>query len=125
MPIVDANVILRYLLNDHPDMSPAARAIIEAGAQTTPEVLAEAVYVLKGLYKVSRMDIAAALSSLLEDVQVRDRTAVSYACRLFGARNLDFVDCLLAGYHHVNGTEIATFDKDLCKAIRTDFLSAK
>ena len=48
MPLVDANIILRYLMNDHPIMSPQAREIILAGAETTPEVLAEVVYVLRG-----------------------------------------------------------------------------
>ena len=38
MPLVDANVILRYLLNDHPVMSNKAREIILAGAETTPEI---------------------------------------------------------------------------------------
>lgn len=51
MPIIDANVILRYLLNDHPAMSEAAKETIVAGAQTTAEVLAEVVYVLKGVYR--------------------------------------------------------------------------
>ncbi len=121
MPVVDANVILRYLLNDHPDLSPAAREIIEAGAQTTPEVLAEVVYVLKGLYKVDRGSISAALEAFLQDAEIAQKSAVQYACRLYAERNLDFVDCLLAGYHHMNGTAIATFDKDLDKAIRHDF----
>ena len=41
MPIIDANVILRYLLKDHHAMSEAAKETILAGAQTTAEVLAE------------------------------------------------------------------------------------
>ena len=33
MPIIDANVILRYLLEDHPEMSQQAKEIILSGAQ--------------------------------------------------------------------------------------------
>ena len=38
--LIDANVILRYLLRDHPQMSETAKEIIETGAYTVPEVLA-------------------------------------------------------------------------------------
>lgn len=48
--LIDANVILRYLLGDHPQMSEEARRIIEDGAFTLPEIIAEVVYVLKGVF---------------------------------------------------------------------------
>ena len=117
MPLVDANIILRYLMNDHSVMSPQAREIILAGAETTPEVLAEVVYVLRGVYHVDRPSIAAALESFIQEVTLSYKAAINYACRLYGQRSLDFVDCLLAGYHHINGTEIATLDEKLGKVL--------
>lgn len=117
MPLVDANIILRYLMNDHPVMSPQAREIILAGAETTPEVLAEAVYVLRGVYHVDRPSIAVALESFIQEVTLSHKAAITYACKLYGQRSLDFVDCLLAGYHHIDGTEIATFDEKLGKVL--------
>lgn len=60
--LIDANVILRYLLGDHPQMSKEAKKIIEDGAFTLPEVLAEVIYVLKGVYKVERPEITKTLS---------------------------------------------------------------
>ena len=59
--LIDANVILRYLLRDHPQMSEEAKKVIEEGAFTLPEVLAEVVYVLKGVYQVERTEIAKTL----------------------------------------------------------------
>ena len=44
MRILDANVILRYLLNDIPDQAEEARKAVMEGAATTTEVLAEVVY---------------------------------------------------------------------------------
>jgi len=117
MPIIDANVILRYFLNDHPDMSEAARKTILAGAQTTAEVLAEVVYVLKGVYKADRTTIADTLVTFMQEVAVPDKPAVAYACKLYGKTSLDFVDCLLAGYHFVNGEDIVTFDQKLSKVL--------
>ena len=117
MPLVDANIILRYLMNDHPVMSPQAREIILAGAETTPEVLAEAVYVLRGVYHVDRPSIAVALESFIQEVTLSHKAAITYACKLYGQRSLDFVDCLLAGYHHIDGAEISTFDEKLGKVL--------
>ena len=68
MPIIDANIILRYLLGDHPEMSVKAKEIVLSGAQTTAEVLAEVVYVLKGVYQVERSDIAETVGSFLREV---------------------------------------------------------
>ena len=48
MSIVDANVVLRYLLDDHPDLSAKAADILEQNTVTLPiEVACEVVYVLQ------------------------------------------------------------------------------
>ncbi len=57
MYLIDANVILRYLLNDEPSMSTKAKEIIAQGAYTKTEIIAEVVYVLSGVYSASRNDI--------------------------------------------------------------------
>lgn len=41
MQLIDANVILRYLLNDSETMSMQAKRAVESGAYTTFEVMAE------------------------------------------------------------------------------------
>ena len=48
MQLIDANVILRYLLNDDREMSQKAKSVISEGAYTKPEIIAEVVYVLRG-----------------------------------------------------------------------------
>ncbi len=48
MKITDANIILRYLLNDNEELSDKAAIIIENNEVFLPnEVIAEIVYVLK------------------------------------------------------------------------------
>ena len=48
MKKIDANVFLRYVLDDHAEMSPKAREIIDRHIVEIPvEVLCEVVYVLK------------------------------------------------------------------------------
>ena len=99
-----------------------ARDMVLAGGAVTPEVLAEVVYVLKGVYRVERTDIAKALATFVLETETSNKEAVLYALRLFGKTSLDFVDCLLAGYHHIMGLEIKTFDKKLQKVLDSDQL---
>ena len=120
MPILDANVILRYLLQDIPEQAEEAKRAILAGAATTTEVLAEVVYVLSGIYRANRSIISDTLGSFIQEVDVPNKAAVRYAFKLFGSSHLDFVDCILAGYHHISGMEIITFDKKLQHCLEAD-----
>ena len=120
MPILDANVILRYLLNDLTDQAEAAKSAVLAGASTTVEVLAEVVYVLNGVYKADRITIATALTAFLQEIEVPHKDALLYALQLYSVRKLDFVDCVLAGYRHVDGVNVVTFDSKLQKVLMTD-----
>lgn len=120
MPILDANVILRYLLQDIPEQAEEARKTILAGAATTIEVLAEVVYVLSSLYGANRNIISDTLSEFIREINIPNKAAVRYALKLFGSTHLDFVDCILAGYHHVTGIDIMTFDKKLQRCLLVD-----
>lgn len=115
--LIDANVILRYLLGDHPQMSEEARQIIEDGAFTLPEIIAEVVYVLKGVYKIERDAIGRTLLEFLDEVSVESQEAVCEALSLFSETALDFVDCILIARHRVLGDEIVSFDKKLNKML--------
>ena len=118
MIILDANIILRYLLNDNEAMAEAAERYLNSGdATVTTEVIAEVVYVLKGVYSLERDILANAVKGFLDLVECRDREVLSLALDTFAERNLDFVDCVLYAYHVVKGAEIATFDKKLLKLI--------
>lgn len=123
MPILDANVILRYLLRDITDMAEEARSVVMAGASTTTEVLAEVVYVLAGVYGADRAIIADALALFLQEVDVPHKPAVQYAFRLYRESRLDFLDCVLAGYHHMENLDVVTFDKKLKRALASDRLA--
>ena len=66
MEIVDANIILRYLLNDNETLSVESRKIIEEKTIHIPfEVCAEVVYVLEKVYAVPRNQIEKALTLLI------------------------------------------------------------
>ncbi|MDP9800137.1 putative nucleic-acid-binding protein [Arcanobacterium wilhelmae] len=118
MPVlVDANVILRYLLDDVPEQAERAQAAIRAGAYTVDEVVAEVVYVLSGVYELSRRDIAEALTQLLDEVDVDNRAVVLVALRVFAEDRIDFVDAVLVARSRVLAERIVTFDKKLNKLL--------
>lgn len=116
MKIVDANIVLRYLLNDHDELSNKATMIIEGNKVLLPnEVIAEIVYVLQKVYGIQNDKISETLLELLkyENIIVNDIEVLEEAFLLFGRRRLDFVDTLLYGYNKVKEYEIYTFDKKL------------
>lgn len=116
--LIDANVILRYLLRDHHEHSEAARAIIEAGAFTLPEIIAEVVYVLKGVYQVERNEIGTTLQEFLYEVHMDDREVMHQALAIYSRTSLDFVDCILISRHYLLDEEVVSFDKKLNKLLK-------
>jgi predicted nucleic-acid-binding protein len=82
--LVDANIILRYLLQDDDKMFQESKRIIENGAEALPEVLAEVVYVLMKVYAVGRHEISEALRTMLSEVQVNNSAVIDKALELFG-----------------------------------------
>ncbi|MBM6892157.1 PIN domain-containing protein [Enorma massiliensis] len=111
--LLDANAVLRYLLEDIQEQSDCVAETIEAGAEVTVEVLAECVYVLSGVYHVSRSDIAESLGILLDEVTCRRKRVAAAALGLYSGSSFDFVDCVLAAEVAENGRETLTFDKKL------------
>lgn len=114
MKLFDANMILRYLLNDNEEMaSEAETLILEGSVYVTIEVMAEVVYVLKGVYSVKRDKIKTSLLEFLSEVQSNDMEVLKYGLETYAEEKLDFVDCILYAYNKVKGYEIKTFDKKL------------
>ena len=114
MVIFDANMILRYLLGDNDEMEETAkRYLIDGDVWVTLEVVAEVVYVLKGVYHLDRQEISEKLKQFLELAECRDIEVLQLALHTYAIQNLDFVDCILYAYNKVKGIEIATFDKKL------------
>ena len=111
--LLDADAVLRYLLEDIREQSDCVAETIEAGAEVTVEVLAECVYVLSGVYHVNRSDIAESLGILLDEVTCRRKRVAAAALGLYSGSSFDFVDCVLAAEVAENGRETLTFDKKL------------
>ena len=120
MRLVDANVILRYLLDDDPQFAEKAATILEQGQVHVPfEVMAEVVYVMQGVYKVPRQDISRVLTQfiMLPNLTTNSEPVLKDALRLYADKGLDLVDALLCSYNRIEGVQIETFDRKLIKII--------
>ena len=115
--LIDANVILRYLLCDDEEKSETAKVAIEDGTFTLPEVIAEVVYVLKGVYKIERKIIRDVLIDFLDEVDIDNKDIIKKALHLFDETSLDFVDCILISYHSLLGVKVLSFDKKINKRL--------
>ena len=121
MVILDTNALLRYVLGDIPDQAETAAGAVQEGCITTTEIIAEVVYVLQSVYKVSREDISWTVHCILLDVKAENVKTLRYAMGVFDQTNLDFVDCLLVAYKKVLGLDVLSFDKKLNSAITRGF----
>lgn len=115
MRLIDANVILRFVLNDNPEMTNQATEIITVGAYTKPEVIAEVIYVLKNVYAMPKRKIRTIVHNISTIVLIENADCILYALDIYASVSLDFVDCLLIAYHQINHENIFSFDKKLNK----------
>ncbi len=120
MKLVDANIVIRYLLNDDELLADKAAEILENNVVFIPnEVIAEIVYVLEKVYNVKNDVICDTLLDFFQykNIEVEQLEIVKEALSLFGRKRLDFVDSLLYAYHKVKGHKVYTFDKKLNKLL--------
>jgi len=123
MIIVDANIVLRYLLLDNVELAEKASQIIENNNVFIPfEVAAEIVYVLEKVYEVERTEISRSIKELLasDNIHTYDSDVLNKALDILSSRKIDFVDTLLCGYSLVRGDEVKTFDKKINKYIQRE-----
>ena len=116
MLTVDANVILRLILNDNDEMVEKARTqLLSDTFFIKREVIAEVIYVLSGVYKTERKDVARTILEIMETdgIFIESENIVRYAMNVYQTHTLDFLDCMLHAYQSVENEEAFTFDQKL------------
>jgi len=118
--LVDTNLIIRYLVQDHEKHGNLAASLFDACDRgdlvlvVLSAVLAECVFVLRSFYERPRVEIASTLARLISSpgVEIREVTVQLDALKRYKATTLDFVDCLVAATAAAENTPVATFDQD-------------
>ncbi len=121
--LVDTNLIVRYLVQDHEKHAKAAGKLFDACDRgdviiaVLPVVLAECVFVLESFYEHPRGDIASALGRLISSpgVEIEDAVIHMDALDRYRKTKVHFVDCLIAATAAAEDSPVATFDLDFRK----------
>ena len=116
---IDTNVLVRFLVRDDEAQFEKARRLIRrevaAGRRVfvSQLVLLETEWVLRSRYALSKIEIIAAISGLLDatDVQFEDETAIEEALFVWKDGAADFADCLIGARNRRLGCRAtASFD---------------
>lgn len=105
-------------MNDNVEMANIAEDVLtNQNVYISNEVLAEVIYVLIGVYEISKEEVSDMLILLisLNNISTLDEEIINKTLTIFKEKNIDFVDCLLCAYSSNN--TIKTFDKKLLKCI--------
>jgi len=116
MVLIDANVILRYVLKDNFEMAQRVEDLLKTNKVYVGfEVIAEVVYVLEKVYKVERNEIVNTLRVFFShiSISVESNEVLDTSLSLFDTSKLDFVDTVLYAKNRVYGYDVFTFDKKL------------
>lgn len=123
--LVDANIFLRHLRQDHAVLSQQASHIIEdiAEGKIRAHMLIltvhEVIYVLEHIYKKKRSDIVQSLKKILKlrNLILLDSTKeeLEEIFVIYENKNVDFLDCVYAHIATSENMEILSFDRDFKK----------
>lgn len=121
--IIDTNLIVRFLVQDHERHGKAARQVFDACDKgevllvVLPAVLAECVFVLESVYRQSRTDISSTLMRLISSpgIEISEPAIHLDALDRYKATKAHFVDCLVAATAVAENTPVASFDRDFHK----------
>ena len=120
MRAVDTNVLVRLITRDDSKQVASADRFVEKGAWVSLVALAEAMWVLAGVYDRNPADIAIAVEMLLDHktLVLQDSEVVAAALATFRTRPaLGFSDCLiLESARKAGHVPLGTVDRDLSKA---------
>ncbi len=117
---VDANVLLRFLTGEPPQLAARALRLMQRAEQgeitlrLSPIVVAEVVWVLSSFYRYSRAQIADILLPLIasDGIALDELQQVTAALNLMASANVDFIDAYLAEVARKTGEIIVSFDRD-------------
>ncbi len=115
---LDANVILRFLLNDHEEHSRRAKALFEAAERgevvlkVPPHIICEVVYILEG-QDYPREDVYRAIRDLaqIKGFYLDGEETIFQALIDYRDKKADFADALLAAIAKTLSHRVFTFNK--------------
>lgn len=124
MIALDTNVLVRYLVDDDPAQSLAARALLEDRTAEQPafvcrEVMIELVWVLQRTYRLPRDRIASVLEALVaaDGLEIEAANDVALAALRYRRGEAGFSDLMImCAAKRQRASPLYTFDRQLAQA---------
>lgn len=121
--LVDANIVIRYLTKDDPNLFIKAKQYFIDAASGKSKIyldsvtVAEIVWVLTSFYRYPRINISEPLLKILSQQWVlSDRKSIIIsALTFFATHNFSYIDCYLYCLAKTKDLSLITFDKKLSK----------
>lgn len=121
--VADANVFLRFLLNDVPEQANETAELLKRAKSGkirihVPQiVIFEIFFALDKFYKFPKQQIVDKVGTILSSpfLEVQNTEIFQTALLFYNEKNLDFVDCFLLCFCKDSGMKLFTFDKNLQK----------
>lgn len=121
MVLIDTNVLLRFLLQDHKTLSKQANDIIdEHDVVCLNGVVYEVIHVLQSVYQIERQTIADKLLILFENEIIfgENKAVIIQALTVYQTTSMDFIDCLLIAYQVIDKKRVFSFDKKVVNYLK-------
>ncbi len=121
--LLDTNIILRFLLNDHRQLSSEAKRIFQQGEHHKAYLvinhvtLAETVWVLESFYQLAADKVARLLIDLinLPNVKVPQKSLIVEALLLAAKKKIAYIDAYNLLFARNKSLRLKTFDRQLKK----------
>jgi predicted nucleic acid-binding protein len=124
--LIDANIIIRFLIGDDKKLYEKAAKIfdsIERGKQKAiicEAILMEIYFVMTKFYELPKTEVINDLKKILslDAIISNDKTILLETLSILEYTNVDFADALLCAKAKFFGYEVLSFDKDIAKCLK-------
>lgn len=121
MKVLDANVIIRYLVKDQPETVEAIEGLLRSKQKfvLTDVIVAEIVWVLSSYYELDSNQIVSMVEALLElDNVEANKKLLRRGLNYYRQLKIDWVDCYTAAWVEERAAEsVVSYDKDFDKIV--------
>ena len=124
--LIDANIIIRFLIGDDEDKLQESKELFEAIERGSIDVIVsegivmEAYFMLTKFYDLPKSEVIEDLKAILalEGVVNADKMILFEALTICKELNIDFMDALLCAKAKLQGHQIISYDKDIKRCMQ-------
>lgn len=120
-PVLDTNLIIRFLTEDSPSQAKKVRLLLEKSAAKSlwiPDlIMAEIVYVLLSFYRLPKTEVITKIAALINFPKIKtNQKILKTTLQIYDENNISFADAYLVALAKIKKASLVyTFDRKLHK----------